>query len=331
MRAKREEYLLYNEKLKLTFIQENYKKVTHNNVKRLLSNAYEMETALQKDLSNFNFKQAEEFLKSLNRKSVQSLYSTLSYVRKYVDYAIEKGYVPTRINYFKLFRGTKMLNNYINIVAENLVDNKANEIFGKYITRDELHNIINFCINPQDGALFGLLFEGVMGIEYEEIRNLKKKDCNIDSGEIILTREREKEIITRKIQVKDIEVLNILEDAIDQRIYLKNNGLNDHLRTPKFELAITPYVFRVSGRGDYNKIKSTNICNRLKKMADAYGNPFLNPMNLWISGQIDYAKELKKKLQIIDLDKNYYEIINDRFGYDKQYWHTTKRRIINYI
>lgn len=331
-RKKRDVYTLYNEELKMAFIEGNYNENTHNNVKRLLSNAYEMEVALGKDLSNFNFEEVEEFLKGLNKKTVQSLSSTLSYLRKYTDYAIERGYVPTRINYFNLFRGTEMLREYVNIVAENVVDedSKNGSDFGKYVTREELHNIINFCINPQDGALFGLLFEGVMGVDHDELRNLKKKDCNIDTGELLLTRD---DGTTRTIAIEDSEILMVLEDAIDQQTYEKNNGNNDHLRTPRFELADTPYVFRVSGRGDHDRIKTTNINNRLKKMAQDYDNPnpFLNPQNIWISGQIDYAKRLKRELELDELSRTHYEKINERYGYDKQYWYTTKQRIAHLI
>ncbi len=336
-RQKREEYKLYNEGLKLGFIRETYRETTQIHVKRLLSNAYDMEMALNKDLANFNFEQTEEFLKSLNKKSVQSLYSTLSYLRRYVNYAIKKGYVPTRINYCNLFRGSEMLRKYVNFVAENIVDDEDDNLLGKYITRDELHNIIDFCYNPQDAALFGLLFEGVMGIEHEEIRNLRPLDCNLETGEITLTRrlineeKQEKELVTRKIIIKDSIILSVLEGAIEQKIYEKNNGMNDHLRTKRFELANTGYVFRVSGRGDCGRIKTVNINNRLKKIAILYDNQFLNPKNIWISGQIDYAKALKKQLEIKELNRKYYEMINKRFGYDSKYWHTTKTRIIKYI
>lgn len=329
-RLKREEYNLYNEELKIKFIEENYSKATQIHVKRLLSSAYDMEVALGKDLCNFNFEQAEEFLKNLNKKSVHSLYSSLSYVRKYVDYAIEKGYSPTRINYFNLFRGSDMLRNYINDIAENVVDknSKLGEHIGKYVTRRELHEIIDFCVNAQDGALFGLLFEGAMGTGHEELRNLKKEDVNLETGEVLLTRD---DGTTRTITIEDSNILMVIEDAITQEIYEKNNGINEHLRTPRFELADNPYVFRVSGRGDYDRIKTVNINNRLKKIAELYDNPFLNPKNIWISGQIDYAKRLKEELNLKELDKEHYIMINERFGYSPKYWYVTKRRILEFI
>lgn len=335
------EYNLYNKELKLSFIEEKYENNTQKQVARLLGNAYNIEKALGKDLSNFSYEEIEEFLKSLNRKTVQSVSGDVSFLRSYIDYAIEKGYVPTRINYLKLFRGSEMLSKYVNKVAMNMVSDNSVMDLGSYITRNELHRIIDFCENAQDGAIFGLLFESAYGVALEELRNLKKTDCNIETGEITLTRKvknketQEEEAQTRKIIIKDRHILYVLEDAIDQRVYEKNNGVNEELRAPRFDLADTDYVFRVSGRKGNEPINPVSINNRLKKIAKLYDNPFLNPKNIWISGQIDYAKTLKNELfpndKIEDLERDFYEIVNSRFGYSERYWYTTKRRIKNYI
>ena len=332
---KKEGCKLYNEELKTVFVNENYKESTRMHILRLFSHAYDMEVALDKDLANFNFNEVEELLKSLNRKTVQSVYGAVSFFRKYVDYAIVKGYVPTRINYFKLLRGSEMLNKYVNEVAKNIIDKNSEETLGSYITRKELHRVMDFCINPQDGAIFGLLFEGGYGVELEELRNLKRQDCNLNTGEITFTRvvyDGEVETISkRKIIIEDMQILSVIEDAINQKTYEKNNGINKKLRTPRFDLAENDYVFRVSGKKEDSPIKTLNINNRLKKIATLYDNPFLNPKNIWISGQIDFAKKLMKELNLEELEREHYELINERFGYDKQYWHTTKSRISNYL
>ena len=250
---------------------------------------------------------------------------------------IEKGYSTTRINYLDLFRGTKMLEKYVHFVAENIVDTEKTEgnqlNLGKYITREELHRVMDFCYNAQDGALFGIMFEGAYGVALEEVGRLKPTDCNLNTGEITLTRTDKEtgKLINRTIQIDDRRVLDTLEDAIKQKVYDKNNGLNEDLLTPRFDLSNSEYLFKISGRDDNSPIKPMNINNRIRKIALLYDNPFLNPVNIWISGQIDYGKRLMKELNLKELETKHYEMINDRYGYDKEYWYNTKRRISSYM
>ncbi|KNF08673.1 phage integrase family [Gottschalkia purinilytica] len=317
-------YKLYNEDLKSEFIQK-YGKTTQKQVTRLLSKCYDMESKLNKDFSSFEFSEVRDFLLSLNKKSIHSLYTTISFLRSYVDFAIEKQKLCSRTNCLNCFKGTQTLEQYINNVAENLVDSEGDIELGKYITRQELYNIINFCVNPQDGALFGVLFEGAT---LEEARNLLIKDCDFENSKITFTKDNG---ITRTRTINDHFIMNILKDAIKQERYEKNNGLNEGLRTPSFILIKTEYVFRASGKTKADKIQASTLNNRLKKIASTYGNPFLNPTNLWISGIIDFAKKLKAKLGVEKLQTNHYQFINKEYGYNESYWSVTKMKIKNYI
>ena len=332
-----EDCKIYNEEFKKKFIEEKYEIATHITLIKIFEKAYTMESGLNKDLSNFNYEEIDQLLRSYNRKTLQSVQSVVSFLRQYIDYAIEEGRVPTRINYLKVFRGQEFLSRYVNYVSENLVDMddhgviKSNISLGKYITRRTLHDMMDFCVNAQDGALFGILFEGAYGVGLEEIRNLTIDDCNFDTGEIILTRtDKNGKINRRTIIIEDKEILYTLEEASMQLTYEKNNGFSTpNMKSLNTNLPKTKYIFRAKHSTD--RIKTSTINARIKKIAKMYQNHFLNPRNLWVSGQIDYAIKLKKQLNKKVLERTDYEMINRRFGYEEEYWYTTKKRISEYI
>jgi hypothetical protein len=77
------------------------------------------------------------------------------------------------------------------------------------------------------------------------------------------------------------------------------------------------------------------ISSRLTKIKKWYGNNFeyVNPTNVWISGQIYFAMQYTKEhnLKAENLKRQDYMTINRHFGYAEQYWHVTKKRILKYL
>jgi hypothetical protein len=98
-------------------------------------------------------------------------------------------------------------------------------------------------------------------------------------------------------------------------------------------LPINPgeYIFRVPGSNKYSKFTASLFVNRITHMQKWLNKPYLTISNLFFSGMIEYAKELKKK-KGDKLEKKDYEFINKHFRYgDGQYWHKTKTMIEYYL
>lgn len=331
----KEERQLFNKEVKEMFLNR-YNEETQIHYSRYLSWAYDMETYFGKDLADFTYSQLVEFLKSTNVTTIQGMHTILSCISNYIDFATREGLSEQPVNWARTINGSDELEGFLNYQSKQ----------HKYIDREELHELMDFCYNPQDAVIYGLLFEGVLGRSgLEELTGLKESDIDFKNNRLTLRYTEDVDIVgengavyevksvpkSRFITIEDSYIMETIKDAIDQDVYYKNNGDYEHLRTKSFELAHTGYVLRISGREELGKISEQNIYNRMKKMSKAYGNNFLNPKNVWVSGQIDYARKLLKEKGKEELDTDDYKEINQRFGYSEELWYSTKRRIKNYV
>lgn len=330
MGRKREERKLFNEAIKNEFLGR-YEEGTRVHYSRILSRTNTLEEFYDKDIAQFNFIQINQFLKSQILTTFQAVHIFVSCIANYTEFCKEKGYFGLNMDSFNWARGiggADGLNEYIYKQAKDSV----------YITRKELHEIMDFCGNAQDSIIFGLLFESVKGRKgIEELVNLKEDDIEfkdnedgVEVAELTLTyTTKEEEQATRKLIIEDKVIIRYLQWAIEEEIYQKNNGDNEHMRVPTYKLAKTGYLFKTGGREELKAIDQQNIYNRMNKISKLIGNTYLNPKNIWVSGQIDMGKEIKKEKGGKELTKYDYELINSRFNYDR--WHTTKTRIKNYV
>jgi integrase len=298
-------------------------------VLKKVSKIAEME--YQKDVCNFNYDEFTLLLSGLKAKSLNSLYTQLSIITKYIDFAIP-GYSQTGINYGYSFTGSETLEKY---VSKSYADNK-------YITFEQITEIIEFCDNPQDAICFALLYYGAFGEELEELTNITVKDVDFKNGIITLKKHIKNnngilELKTRQIEVPD-SIITLIEDAINQVEYKKNNGeeLNyttDATTPPYFKMYPSEYIIRKAGKKDSKPTRGT-VADRIRRICADLGYNKLNPTNIWISGMIHYAKQYIAERCISDpstLERQDYITINKYFGYGEQYWHVTKTRILKFL
>lgn len=125
----------------------------------------------------------------------------------------------------------------------------------------------------------------------------------------------------------DEKTLYLLKKTIEAKEYIINNGKNYNRKRPDKELKMgigekafpfsdTGYVFRVSGGAKQGKVKPTFFNARINTIKDWVGNPYLTPTNLYFSGMIEYAKQLKEE-KGSELDKMDYIKISRKFEYGK--------------
>lgn len=173
--------LFYLEKVK-----ENFSKTTYHNIEVLIRNAKLYEDLFEKDLYNFTLSEVTDMLTSLRAKTKNSLRQKMSVYAQYVDTAIAKGVSLNSSNVVRSILSSEL---------DDIVDLEATN--QRYITREDLFNTIVYLNNDQDRVVFALLFDGVMGNNYENLVNLKFDDIDrktlraklFDGTEVTLSKE----------------------------------------------------------------------------------------------------------------------------------------------
>jgi len=308
---------LYNEEFKKKFVNAQYTGRTNDYYIYVLSLASKIEENFGKDLYEFNDEEYDILLSNIKTNSLNSLISINIIYSKYVEFAMSEGLVKHRINYPSLVNPQDLKTYVGKIVKEK-----------RYInTREDFEIVIGLLYNPQDRALFGLLYEGVKGANgIEELQNLKKTDCNITNNTLTLTRDNGTQ---RQVVVSEY-TMELIQEAIEDNEYYKNNGDGDHLRNPFTPLAQTEYVLRPSGIKKINKVTQQGIIRRINNLKEWFDYPFISITNIWVSGQIAASKNKKEELGR-ELSRQEYIEIAEKFGFGEAYWFNIKRSVIDYI
>nr|WP_170311655.1 hypothetical protein [Vallitalea okinawensis] len=335
---RQKEYQFYNENIKYHFLQETYdnKEDNINTVgfyARILERIGSREKKLNKDLYQFTYSEIITFLRSLNYKSRDTLNGVLSIIVGYTDFCLKHNYKSKgELNIARFNISSKDLDELVDAMNQ-----KWRFIYSHY----ELEELIKkYAVNAQDAVIYALIFEGLKGDDFSEVRNLKKSDVNIDNHTIRLNRDftiynTDGKIIGKENKEIDIEVsdftMDIILDAIDQTDYMTVNLKSTDLkRTNKYEaktLSDTDYVLRVSGTTKPNKPVGKAVLNRrTKQVAELAEKPSITPTTIHFSGASSYVNAL---LEDYKLDQPTTEIFKEaclRYGLTPEYtWHRLKR------
>lgn len=316
---------------------------TRDTYRYVLSVAYSLESILNKDIYEMSWEELDGLIRMYSNRDIQSVHANVSCLRRYIAYCInELHLVPDMINYLDGISGEENLQKYI--------DKRAAE--NRYLSREELITLQSQLANPRDALILELLFQGVKGRNtmedaFEELINLKVTDCNFEDNAIIVTRN---DGSTRTISDLPEYTMNLITDTINAEEYVKNNGFDYNAKTgnpviikhPEIEINKTPFVLRVAGKNKFDKMDRSNITvavSNIKKWSD---NPYLTPTNIWMSGLIHYAKQIK--VERGDLTKEDYLRLHERYGIENnedrttnknkkvnETWMSTRRKIKDYI
>jgi len=317
MSIKTKERKIYNQDLKERFMNTGgYAESTKNTIRYVFGKTYRMEKELNKDIYAFNIDEVNNIFIVLETGTDKSIDTQRSSLIKYVDFCIQQGFVPTMINLFRM-HGVEGRKKYVNQIAKEK----------KFISKDEIIKMTDDCVNKQDKLLSLLLFEGVYGIKFDELVNLKEEDVDFDNNILNLIRDDGNE---RQLKISD-KLVSIIKDSLIETEYLPNNGKSTTGKKKTNILLNTGYILRPTKHAENEgKLKPIVINSRVKRVVNWYGNPYLNPRNIWLSGMLNMAKEIKS-LNGKELTREDYEKINDQYGRDKKYWSVTKKELIDYI
>lgn len=261
-----------NNNLKTKFLDEIEKKsISQFNLTRnVLVKIDKMETMKNKNIYEFDTVEIKEFLKQLDSTSISTLNTYYSTINKYIRF-IEETNSEVVIN--------KDVTKLSSRDMEDLLNKEAHE--ERYITREDLFRLVSNAVNPQDKALFLLLFEGVRGKDYNDLRLLEERNVNFENNTIITPQ--------KTITIKDKRTMFILKSAIKQTEYYYERLNKDTNEMEMAEYEINPNNYFVIKRVMYKNLGlepyvSNRIKTKIQKFAKEMGRPALTGNTIYNSG-----------------------------------------------
>lgn len=320
-------FIMYNANQKYEYMNTIENDGTRENVGYTFQRIREIEEEKGKDICKFNSDELAEVWSNFRAKSLAAIYSRVSIISKYINFCIEK-LGDSDINY-NWAKGTYFNEENLKRFVSKVATKK------KVIVREELEDIAEFCANFQDAAIFVGLFEGLRGrpvkeFSFEELRNLKMSDCNTETNYIIA---RQDDGETRLIKVSDF-TMDIFVKSYNQKVYLMNNGQATGW-FKEADLIDSEYIFKTSeagreGDNSDSRVTAQLIRRRMKNISEKYGNKFLTPNNLVLSGMVDFAKQMKEQ-KGEELTNKDYEKICEQFNIDPVRYYKVKVEVKNYL
>ena len=171
---------MYNEEVKKRYIVE--KESTTLTPKDFLSRYFEkvqeFEMRFNKDVSCFTMYEIVDFYKTLNTASINSLTVLNSHFSLYTDWCLKQNMVPDCQNHFSEITHDILLT-CINTMAMKK----------SIVTRETLYAWLGELLNASDAFIMLALFEGIRGVEFCEIANLKMSDFSGNKVRLCTGRE----------------------------------------------------------------------------------------------------------------------------------------------
>lgn len=274
---------LYNEEVKNRYLERYDNEGTVNTIRSIFMKTANTERPLGKDLYNFSLTEEEliDVFKELNPLSTTVSASYGRHIKNYLSWAIANGYRDDNIN---------PLSGVDNDWYDQFVD-KTRKI---HWAEEELYKeLIEKLDNAQDQALLSLIFEGILGRGFSELKGILYKHINWNNNEITINRDGEE----KAVKVSD-RTMRYVENAYKQQVYrIYNEKTGDYNEK---ELVSSDYLFKnvKSPRTKEGEPLSLQVFyNRMQSIRDQHGLDLLTPNALKQSG-INYNVYLLAKEKI---------------------------------
>lgn len=283
---------------KLAFVNEYYSNEgTQVNSFRILRLFNKEELAKGRDLYELNEEEIKELITSLPSTSKRTIQSLSCVFDKYHNWAIEKGLNVTNIN---------PMNN-INVTEDLLIGLQKKTLKKKFLTKSEMYESIDEYLKNetsvyQCASIVPLLFHGIAGEGFCEIRNLKPEDVNFDTN-IITIKGSES---TREVWVDD-KCLALIEEACNETYRLRADGKIDNYNP-------SDYIFKNSKLGNTDPIKRQRVFERVKEVLGGV----VTPMSLLKSGQMEMLKRMLKEKGTLTNDD--YKLVTKLYNKEESSW-----------
>lgn len=252
---------------------------THENFLHRIRN-FEINYMNDKKIQEFNYEEIILLFKSLGSGSIGSLKAYSYIIDSYFDFCKKESKMDNVIDWMRVI-DSQSLKRCLNKEKFN----------NKFITREDLYNLIENLINNYDKAILLLVFEGVMGKGYSDLINLKVSDLDFKNNTIHLKNKK----IFMSDKLKEILEQLINEDSIfcvdrwGSKIDLLNMD-SEYVLKPTYRYLELKSIKKKIEDGEYDseKISAQVLSNRVFKILKKYINaPYLTLQNIFKSGIIE--------------------------------------------
>jgi integrase len=303
--------LIYNETMKYDFLRnmidsKTITEETSKNYLRIFGITSSKEKALNKDLNQFTLEELETILYAFKAKTRNTIETYARIISSYLNWSVQ--------------HNKSMHNPLAELKPDDFEKYITNE--EQYFTEKQLRRWEDRCTNYQDAVIIRLLFMGVSGKQMSEIRNLKKKDVDIDNRRLRLinTLQADKKGVPIKFTERYLDIdertLELIEGAMGENIYAKRNGEMEQIDNirPYTDLVQNDYVVRASITKTENwntPVDKFVIYRRIDSIANSLGIEDLTAKFIQRSGMIYHARKL---VQDNNFSLDDLKIVADRFN-----------------
>lgn len=230
---------LYQPELKLAFLKNFDGEESTKSI--MLYDFYKsakIERQYNKDLYAFFDDEIDDLLLSIGSDNISSINRIVSVYKDYINWCIregQRGKYENGENRMEIFQATKNMSKYIS--------NKR--VKNKFLTKEELDDLINYLVNPMDQAFVLAIYEFIAGEQLYELRSLRMEDVDVENKKVKITD------IDGNTRVQNIssKLVQLLQEANETKTYISKNGetdLNDSRNTRK--LSESGYIIRSLAR-----------------------------------------------------------------------------------
>jgi integrase len=301
---------LYNEEIKERFLSQYDNEQTQKTIRNVFLNSHSEEDRLSKDLYDFDQHQISLVIKDANPHSKSVAKSLGRFIRQYIEWAISVGLRVSNLN-------------PVDVIPDSQYDTFIDKTKKIHYSYDEFLSLLedkNF-MNGQDQAFLFLIFEGIMGQKFSQLRELKFSDINWDNKTVYVKERNE------HIPVTD-DCIKYLQKAYEQSTYYQFNS-----KTKDFNEKIllnSPFIFKnvVSPRSTEGQQVGMNVLySRLHALKEILELEYLTPNAIKQSGMIKMAVDIYNEEGILAYDQlakigekyDYSKLINNGYEYYNTY------------
>jgi hypothetical protein len=270
--------MLYNENQKLRYMNQGDLSEDAKDVfKFILATAAKVELQEGEDLSNFNRQQVINLLKMYNSRSRHYLRLLCNHFSKYYKWCYTEGLVAE--NNFTDWYDINLARPIIQeVLPAELIDEKM-------IDHETMLEFIDKVKDKSNKFLLYAPYVGIKGNDLEDLRYLRAKDLNEDEKTIKL-------YSGRIAQVDDL-FIKLLKDADSSLRYDKNG--DGAITKKSTDYCISEYVLKPCSSVENSVVSSKLLVARYRTIKEQTGNKFLNPMNVYKNGMINFVKDYFEK------------------------------------
>ena len=284
---------------------------TAKTLKGVLLKVDRFEKLIGKSVYDFNLAEVNELIENeFTYKSVATVRTGISYIKKYINYCIEHNL--TTLNPFEI------ITDYSQYVNKSAMENK-------YLTYQDVREIEEKLANFNDRCMLELLFNG---LKPDELVNLKETDIDFAEKSIVATDKKDN---VRKIFGCSDRCFELLKLTISQQSYYLNNGTAQSrkdpnkilrnglgVRTLRFPESV--FVFKIAGGKKIDTpMEQKGLQARVRVIREWVGNPYITVTNLYHSGILHEAYSMMRDKGVKELDRYEVAQIAGKFNYCEPY------------